>query len=420
MDAPVQSTVVLGILTQSLEKMITINSTLKLARRGLVCKRKTFSSSRVARLVVIHMRQAMKPRKHCINTLVRCMKHSSLPIILLAAVEFSMMIALQILITLTLGLAHASILPRQGVCVPPNCAKSGEYIIYNCGTAIGGIQSMLDTLYGALVKAVQDAQSDIPSPAYRTFLKDPESTAMVSSILAQAAGGAAIYPPNPFTDGAPSPPVFYCLDRVGQLAGRKAYQNHEPFDAFDTCVNPENHQTTGTSAIQMTGLPYMGICPYFWESGLGGSFAIPSSGNCLTVNSRNRFNVDRLGRAGPKITQRGMFVLLEEIIHLYLWPEEQKRGITKHLEVYDANDVLKLAPQDAIMNAASYVLYVASIYGDCTDFPTPPGTQDGRRIGLEVDATTEEVPPGPIFTGNPVAVTDGISEIVVTPVQPGS
>ncbi|KAL8922232.1 MAG: hypothetical protein Q9208_005311 [Pyrenodesmia sp. 3 TL-2023] len=157
---------------------------------------------------------------------------------------------------------------------------------------------MLDTLYGALVKAVQDAQSDIPSPAYRTFLKDPESAGMVSDILSQAAAGATIYPPNPYTDGAPSPPVIVCLDRMRPPAGD---QNNKPFTALEACLNPESQPGIGTSAMQVA-----------------------------------------------------------EIIHLYLWPEEQKRGVFKHLDVYDANDVLTLSPQDAVMNAASYVLYVAS------------------------------------------------------------
>lgn len=115
------------------------------------------------------------------------------------------MIALQILLALTLGLAKASILPRQGGYEPPHCARSGEYIISNCGNATDPIQSILDTLYDALVKAVQHAQSDISSPAYRTFFKDPEFAGMVSDILSQAAAGAAIHPPNTLTDGRCQP-----------------------------------------------------------------------------------------------------------------------------------------------------------------------------------------------------------------------
>lgn len=165
------------------------------------------------------------------------------------------------------------------------------------------------------------------------------------------------------------------------------YQN------FNACVDPKSQQGSGQAAIQFAGQPIIGICPFFWEFGLGSRLATPPPGNCLNVNARkNKFHVDRLGRAGPKISEWGMFILLEEIIHLYLWHEEQKRGVTEALEVYDANDVLKLISQKTVMNAASYVFYVASksptlvpksdksanvasgIYGNCTDFPRPPRT----------------------------------------------
>ncbi|KAL8835379.1 MAG: hypothetical protein Q9205_003610 [Flavoplaca limonia] len=267
------------------------------------------------------------------------------------------MIAPLLLFSLTLGFTKASVLPRQASCVPPHCATSGKYAIYNCGLVATDVHNMLDALYPVLVQAVQDTQSATTSPAYQTFLKDPEFTATVANIFSQAAAGASIHPANVLTDGAP---VIYCLNRKGQLAGTRA-DIGQPFDAFDACVDPNTQQATGLSASQLSGTPFITICPLFWESGLGArEWAIPSPGKCLSTNSQNEFNTDRLGRAGPLMTHRGMFVLLEEIIHLYLFPEEQKRGITTHLEVYDANKVLELSIQDAPMNAASYVLYVAS------------------------------------------------------------
>ncbi|KAL8855346.1 MAG: hypothetical protein Q9178_008000 [Gyalolechia marmorata] len=191
---------------------------------------------------------------------------------------------------------------------------------------------MLDTLYTALVKAVQATESDTISPAYQTVLKDPEFAATVSDILSYAAAGLAIYPPNVFTGGAPSPPVIFCVDRAEYVS-----MGH----------------------VRLTGGDY------------------------------------------PSLPL----------------PEEQKRGITKHLEVYDANDILKISPQDAIMNAASYVAYVASIYGNCTDFPSPPGTEDVRRIGLEVDKV-EEMPSGlDSVVGNATGVAYLVSDVVVSPVQ---
>lgn len=60
-----------------------------------------------------------------------------------------------------------------------------------------------------------------------------------------------------------------------------------------------------------------------------------------------------------------MWVLLEEIVHIYLIPEQTKQGVLGQLgdyEVYDANDVLALTAQHMLLNAHSYVLYTASTF----------------------------------------------------------
>ena len=70
--------------------------------------------------------------------------------------------------------------------------------------------------------------------------------------------------------------------------------------------------------------------------------------------------MDRLGHAGRKLSQWGMMILLEEIVHIYIFPEQYKRGISVPSEVYDANDAFRLSAADALMNAHSYVLYTSS------------------------------------------------------------
>lgn len=90
--------------------------------------------------------------------------------------------------------------------------------------------TMLETLWGAVLKATQDAESSTTSDAYLTFFKDPENKAFVSNILAQVSEGAAIHPPTSVNNGAP---VFRCLDGFGQLAGRLS--NGRQYDAFGFC-----------------------------------------------------------------------------------------------------------------------------------------------------------------------------------------
>ena len=229
--------------------------------------------------------------------------------------------------------------------------KSGQYAIVNCGENANSVATMLETLWGALVQATQDAESATMSSAYQTFFKDPENMAFVSNILAQSSAGAAIHPPNQVTNGAPA---FFCVTAAGQLAGSLA--DGRVFDAYTHC-----RENPTMSAASLSGTPYMALCPYFWDSGLGTIKALPPQNNCLSVNAKNKFNRDRLGRAGPKLTQWAMWVLLEEIVHVFLMPEQLKRGITTPLEFYDANQVLGLSADDSLMNAASYVLYVASM-----------------------------------------------------------
>lgn len=80
------------------------------------------------------------------------------------------------------------------------------------------------------------------------------------------------------------------------------------------------------------------------------------------------FSKDRRGLAGPSLTQFGMWILLEEIVHIYLSPSQEKLGLVTAqqkaiYETHDANDVVnKLTPAQTLLNAHSYCLYVASMF----------------------------------------------------------
>ena len=234
---------------------------------------------------------------------------------------------------------------------------SGNYAIVNCGERATIIVKMLETLWSALIQATQDAESSTMSPAFQTFFKDPENMAFVSNILAQSSAGEAIHPPTKVNNGAP---VIVCLSGAGQVSGQMP--DGTPFDAFSRCSPPGST----VAASSLSGTPYITICPYFWDSGLAYHRPIPPPNTCLSVNNKNKFNVDRLGRAGPQLTQFGMWILLEEIVHVYLMPEQTRKGVLNQMdayEVYDANDVLKLTAGHSLLNAHSYCLYAASMSG---------------------------------------------------------
>ncbi|KAL8687530.1 MAG: hypothetical protein Q9218_006326, partial [Villophora microphyllina] len=209
---------------------------------------------------------------------------------------------------------------------------------------------MLDHLRPALFQAAQDAESSTMSPAYRTFFKDAENKAYVSNILANMTAGAPIHPPTTVNDGGP---VIVCLTSEGTIAG--TYAGGEPYDAYTGCRN--NPYMTSQS---MSGTPYVTLCPFFWNTYLGTRRTIPPPNNCLSVDTRkNKFHVNRLGRAGPSMIQFAMWDLMKQIAHIYLIPEQSRRGVAPGESFDDANKLLPLSADRSLMSADSYVLYVA-------------------------------------------------------------
>ncbi|MCJ1282838.1 hypothetical protein MMC26_002164 [Xylographa opegraphella] len=247
-------------------------------------------------------------------------------------------------------LSTAALLPRQ-------LAYSGNYAIVNCGaerTAI--LHTLLDEVYTALLPAIQDAEST-RGPAFQAFFKDAENGAKVSNLLANVTEGAPAFPPaDNISKGAP---VMFCLAKRGELGGKTA--TGAPFDAFDECVG-------SVAASSMTGTKYIGICPIFWTSPelVTSPPAPPASNqpasNCLSL-SRNKRQFK--GTAGDRhgaayLAQYKVWVVLEEIVHCYIYAAFGLGSSSKPLDVYDANAAFVLSAQDSLLNAPSYVLYVAS------------------------------------------------------------
>lgn len=245
---------------------------------------------------------------------------------------------------------------------------------------------MLERLQPILVKAIQDVESSTMSPAYRAFFKDAENTAYVSNILANITAGTPIHPPGSVNEGGP---VVVCVNSTGVIAG--TFPSGEKYDAYDGCTS--NPRMSSQSA---SGTPYVVLCPFFWTSGFATRRTFPRENECLSVDTRrNRFREDITGLAGPLVTHYAMWVLLEQIVHIYLIPEQLKRGVAPGFKSDDANDVFALSSDRALMSANSYVFYVASeslclsssvvlfsavllmwpivagVYGNCKQFPTP-------------------------------------------------
>lgn len=219
------------------------------------------------------------------------------------------------------------------------------------------MHTLLDELYTALLPAIQDAEST-QGPAFQAFFKDAENGASVSNLLANITEGASAFPPaDTISNGAPA---FVCISGKGQMTGIYA-PTGAPFDAFDKCVGP-------TVALSMTGTKYIAICPSFWTSPeLVTSPPSPSASNRPAVNclslSRNQRQFqgttnDRHGAA--YLAQYKVWVVLEELVHSYIYAAYGLGDHADTFDIYDANAAFALSAQDSLLNAPNYVLYVAS------------------------------------------------------------
>ncbi|MCJ1398206.1 hypothetical protein MMC11_001403 [Xylographa trunciseda] len=262
-------------------------------------------------------------------------------------------------------LSTAALLPRQ-------LAYAGNYAIANCGpdnTAL--LHTLLDELYTALLPAIQDAGST-HGPAFLAFFKDAENGAKVSNLLANITEGARAFPPgDKISNGAPA---FFCLSGKGQLSGRSS--TGAPFDAYDRCGGP-------VAAASLTGTKFITICPVFWTSPvLVTSPPTPPdsnqpASNCLSLSrNQGQFQGTTRDRHGAvDLVQYKVWVVLEELVHSYIYAAFGLGSHSNPLDIYDSNAAFALSAQDSLLNAPSYVLYVASIYGHCTAFPSSTGRE---------------------------------------------
>ena len=121
-----------------------------------------------------------------------------------------------------------------------------------------------------------------------------------------------------------------------------------PVDAFDRCVGPR-------IASSMTGTKYIVICPLFWTSPeLVTSPPSPSDSNQPAVNclrlSRNQrqFQGTTNDRHGAGyLVQYKVWVVLEELVHSYIYAACGFGGHTDNLDIYDSNAAFALSAQDS-------------------------------------------------------------------------
>ncbi|MCJ1450198.1 hypothetical protein MMC28_000527 [Mycoblastus sanguinarius] len=233
---------------------------------------------------------------------------------------------------------------------PFDVSKSGEYAVVGCGSAnAANVVDLLETLWSALLPAIQDAESATPSRAYQTFFKNVEYASYVSNVLANVSTGASLYPPTKFTNGAP---VLTCVTAAGQFKYKITTTGQEE-DAYTECLRKPTEV-----AKSMSGTSFIILCPNFFTS--PSMPAKPPPNNCLTVNTYiNRFQGFQKDRTGAEMVQYQLWVLLEEILHYYIFRTSSQWETLTIADIYDANQCLRLSAKDSTENPHNYLYYVA-------------------------------------------------------------
>ena len=243
---------------------------------------------------------------------------------------------------------------------PNDILTSGRYTVQLCGNQATQVKNTLDMLRPTLQLAIQDTQSRVPSPAFKAFFKTLNRRPFVRRVLSDIVNGTAL--PSKASK-TPSTPQFACVTGPGIVRFQVKGQFHDVYD--DCSKNPL------WTAIYYSGLNYIFICPVFFSS------FTPSqpTGRCPAVDpTTNEFTGEL-----KDLIQFKPYVLFHELAHFYVVPPSTE---STQFDIYDWNAAFALKAKRAILNAQSYVLYVASIAARCTAFPVSAVPHSrGRRLG---------------------------------------
>ncbi|KAL8858521.1 MAG: hypothetical protein Q9178_005019 [Gyalolechia marmorata] len=248
--------------------------------------------------------------------------------------------------------------------------RIGNYQTVGCGGDKGGILAyQLGALKKALVPVIKDARRSAvkPSKAYKFFFKDPANATFIARVLTDVTTGVSKQPPfKPAPEISNGNPTFICIDpanpRVNLIFD---IPNGGEIDLISQCSDPK-----GSLAFYANPSPFIVLCKAFFNRpkvlGTG-------TQDCPVVNHRlNQFlkkPEDRTFRIiGSSVWYSMQWILLEEIVHYYLYASEVR---SLNPEAYDINKAGSLSAIDSLGNGVSYAYYASTVYARCADWPRP-------------------------------------------------
>ncbi|KAM0804336.1 hypothetical protein BDR22DRAFT_594666 [Usnea florida] len=146
-------------------------------------------------------------------------------------------------------------------------------------------------------------------------------------------------------------PLLICATSVGEIVGQ-----HGGIDYYYQCLlDPDDN------FIAIHGTPYIVVCPRFFPSPVA---SLPPARTCLQVDTHHNRFLER----GQYFVNFKVWELLEGILRYYLYATV---GSSVDIAT-EVNRCVALRAGQTVRNPSSYVYYVASIYGQCTEFPYLP------------------------------------------------
>ena len=147
--------------------------------------------------------------------------------------------------------------------------------------------------------------------------------------------------PAPPELGTPSwAPILICVDGRDQVTFS---EDGRQVDAYTRC------RILGeVPAMIFLKSPFIVICPVFFTHP---GIPIQSTASCLTVDP----HLNRFVQNGKSLIMYQLWYILHELVHYYVYATKES-----HLDIYGVNACLVLRSASAVLNAQSYVYYVAS------------------------------------------------------------
>ena len=229
------------------------------------------------------------------------------------------------------------------------------------------MHDLLDGLYQRLIPVIKDAGNvgdtagTLPSAAFTAFFKDAARGSTVADMLIRVINGDSVGAADAWSNGAP---IFACLTASDKGKMTLTGPDGAPYDVWDLCSAPGRERVTASAA---TATKWIFVCPLFFASTKPDFPPSPpnakaSASNCprLTRNQNKFRGFAGNWGGGASLAQVKVWIVLEELLHLYIYDTWKSRKGQGKDEVVDINAAYSLSAADSVFNALNYVYYASS------------------------------------------------------------